>query len=168
MGDTRSEATLVDARNLLVASVDQRLGFDFFGAVVNELPTDVAGKTLYLTGDVARFRGQLAGAARIFAVEELAHNYDSLARVRLGRVPVRVGGVGVYYRLGLTFRTSKTRLRFVDGHPTLPNGAHLTLATEDQRRELFQMRRRENDETNFVYPQLSYTVSESDLLPPAP
>jgi len=98
MGDTRSEATLVDAGNLLVASLDQRLGFDFFGAVVDELPADVSRKTLYLTGDVARFRGCLDGAARVFAIEELACNYDSLERVRLGRVPVRVGGVGVYYR----------------------------------------------------------------------
>jgi len=70
--------------------------------------------------------------------------------------------------LGITFRTSKTLLRFVDGHPTLPSGARLTLASEDQRRELFQMRRRENQETRFVYPSLSYTLSESDLLPPAP
>jgi hypothetical protein len=273
MGDRRSEASLADARNLLVASPDQRLGFDFFGGVVDDLPADVAGKTLYLTGDVARFRGRLDGAARVFAVEELASNYDSLERVRLGRVPVRVGGVGVYYRrffadddeifrrvcsehtfqtltesvkpskahrtgiyltpvhqrgddlsfhllrcstnlsgqpkdsgvgfevplehdsvvafsldsnrrfthaitlraavpdnewFGITFRTSKTLLRFVDGHPTLPSGARLTLASEDQRRELFQMRRRENQETSFEYPPLSYTLSESDLLPPAP
>jgi len=70
--------------------------------------------------------------------------------------------------LGITFRTSKTLLRFVDGHPTLPSGAPLTLASEDERRELFQMRRRENQETHFLYPSLSYTLSESDLLPPAP
>src|SRR6188768_3204347 len=98
MGDSRSLATLVDARNVLVASPDQRLAFDFFGAVVDDLPADVAGKTLYLTGDVARFRGRFDGAARVFAVEELACNYGSLERVRLGRVPVRVAGVGVYYR----------------------------------------------------------------------
>jgi hypothetical protein len=98
MGDRRIHASLSDARNLLVASLDQHLGFDFFGAVVDDLPADITGRTLYLTGDVARFRGRLDGAARVFAVEELACNYDSLERVRLGRVPVRVGGVGVYYR----------------------------------------------------------------------
>jgi hypothetical protein len=70
--------------------------------------------------------------------------------------------------LGITFRTSKTLVRFVDGHPTLPSGARLMLADEHQRRELFQMRRRENQETSFEYPSLSYTLSESDLLPPAP
>ncbi|HVJ18452.1 MAG TPA: hypothetical protein VM686_23695, partial [Polyangiaceae bacterium] len=69
---------------------------------------------------------------------------------------------------GITFRTSKTLLRFEGGQPTLPSGARLTLASEDQRRELFQMRRRENEETSFVYPSVSYTLSESDLLPPTP
>ena len=68
--------------------------------------------------------------------------------------------------LGITFRTSKTFVRFVDTHPTLPNGARLTLANEEQRRDFFQMRRRENDETGFAYPTISYTLSESDLLPP--
>lgn len=68
--------------------------------------------------------------------------------------------------LGITFRTSKTFVRFVDGHPTLPSGVRLTFANEEQRRELFQMRRRENDETSFEYPAISYTLSESDLVPP--
>jgi hypothetical protein len=70
--------------------------------------------------------------------------------------------------LGITFRTSKTLISFVDGQPTLPSGALLTLASEEQRRELLQMRRRENEELDFAYPSLSYTLSESDLLPPAP
>jgi hypothetical protein len=70
--------------------------------------------------------------------------------------------------LGLTFRTSETRVRFVGGQPTLPGGKPLTLASEDQRQELLQLRRRENEETSFTYPPLSYTLSESDLLPPAP
>ena len=69
--------------------------------------------------------------------------------------------------LGITFRTSKTFVRFVDGHPHLSNGARLTLANDDQRRELFQLRRRENDETSFTYPPISYTISESDLSPPS-
>lgn len=99
MGDTRIEATLVDAGNLLVASPDLRLGFDFFGSVVTDLPADVSGKTVYLTGDIARLQGRLEGTARTFVIEELSHGYDdSLELVALGKVPVRVGGVGVYYR----------------------------------------------------------------------
>lgn len=68
--------------------------------------------------------------------------------------------------LGFTFRTSKTFVRFVDGQPCFLDGARLTLADDDQRRELFQLRRRENDETSFTYPSISYTTSESDLRAP--
>ncbi|MGW8761492.1 alpha-ketoglutarate-dependent dioxygenase AlkB [Streptomyces sp. NPDC055815] len=68
--------------------------------------------------------------------------------------------------LGLTFRTSKTLLRFRDGHAYLPEGVRLASADEEQRREFYRLRRRENDETDFAYPLLTYTVSESDLMPP--
>ncbi|WP_369185489.1 alpha-ketoglutarate-dependent dioxygenase AlkB [Streptomyces sp. Y1] len=68
--------------------------------------------------------------------------------------------------LGVTFRTSKTLLRFRDGHARLPQGARLTAADEEQRQEFYRLRRRENQETDFGYPPLTYTVSESDLLPP--
>ncbi|GAA3091697.1 hypothetical protein GCM10017562_73590 [Streptomyces roseofulvus] len=69
--------------------------------------------------------------------------------------------------LGVTFRTSKTTVRFVDGHVSLPQGVRLTLADDEQARAFYRLRRRENDETDFTYPPLSYTVSESDLMPPA-
>jgi hypothetical protein len=69
--------------------------------------------------------------------------------------------------LGVTFRTSKTFVRFRGGHAFLPQGARLTLADEEQRREFYRLRRRENNETDFVYPLLTYTISESDLIPPA-
>ncbi|MGW4351140.1 hypothetical protein ACWELJ_03520 [Nocardia sp. NPDC004582] len=69
--------------------------------------------------------------------------------------------------LGVTFRTSKTFLRFRDGHPYLPWGARLMSADDDQRREFYRLRRRENTETDFVYPALTYSISESDLSPPA-
>ncbi|WP_374775245.1 alpha-ketoglutarate-dependent dioxygenase AlkB [Streptomyces sp. NBC_01310] len=68
--------------------------------------------------------------------------------------------------LGVTFRTSKTLLRFRDGHAYLPQGTRLTSADDEQRREFYRLRRRENNETDFAYPALTYTVSESDLLPP--
>ncbi|KAB2389984.1 hypothetical protein F9B16_01700 [Actinomadura montaniterrae] len=47
-----------------------------------------------------------------------------------------------------------------------PEGARLTLADDEQRREFYRLRRRENNETDFAYPLLTYTVSESDLMPP--
>jgi hypothetical protein len=68
--------------------------------------------------------------------------------------------------LGVTFRTSKTFLRFHDGRPHLPQGARLRPADDEQRHEFYRLRRRENNETDFVYPPLTYTVSESDLMLP--
>ncbi|MDX2395407.1 MULTISPECIES: hypothetical protein [unclassified Streptomyces] len=68
--------------------------------------------------------------------------------------------------LGVTFRTSKTLVRFRDGHAYLPQGARLTSADDEQRREFYRLRRRENDEPDFSYPLLTYTISESDLMPP--
>lgn len=68
--------------------------------------------------------------------------------------------------LGVTFRTSKTFVRFHDGHAYLSQGARLISADDEQRKEFYHLRRRENNETDFTYPPLSYTVSESDLMPP--
>ncbi|KQX46123.1 MULTISPECIES: hypothetical protein [unclassified Streptomyces] len=68
--------------------------------------------------------------------------------------------------LGVTFRTSKTLVRFRDGDAYLPQGERLMPADEEQSRAFYQMRRRENHEEDFVYPPLTYTVSESDLVPP--
>lgn len=68
--------------------------------------------------------------------------------------------------LGVTFRTSKTLVRFRDGEAYLPQGARLAVADEEQRREFYRLRRRENNETDFVYPLLTYTISDSDLMPP--
>ncbi|MEU7070071.1 alpha-ketoglutarate-dependent dioxygenase AlkB [Streptomyces narbonensis] len=70
--------------------------------------------------------------------------------------------------LGVTFRTSKTVVRFRDGHAYLPQGARLTSADDEQRQEFYRLRRRENNETDFTYPLLTYTISESDLMPPVP
>jgi len=107
MGDApRTEATLADANDLLVTlSEPVRLDFDFFGSVVSfddlaaGLP--VSQKTVYLTGDISRLRGiDLQGASRIFVIQELSRGYEdqNLELVDLGKVPVRVGGVGVCYR----------------------------------------------------------------------
>ncbi|MGW6712668.1 hypothetical protein ACWF9X_07855 [Streptomyces globisporus] len=68
--------------------------------------------------------------------------------------------------LGLTFRTSKTSVRFRDGHACLPEGARLALADDEQRSEFYRLRSRENRETDFAYPPLTYTISESDLMRP--
>jgi len=59
---------------------------------------------------------------------------------------------------GITFRTSKTFV--VDGAIA---GVPLTLATDEQRREFLGLRRRENEELDFAWPAISYTLNASDL-----
>jgi hypothetical protein len=68
--------------------------------------------------------------------------------------------------LGITFRTSKTFVRFRDGCAYFLDDARLTLADDEQRREFYLLRRRENNETDFTYPRITYTISASDLMPP--
>ncbi|MFC7791214.1 hypothetical protein [Streptomyces cinereoruber] len=113
MNTTESaEARIEDADNVLVAPSeswgDDGVG-DFFGVTITpeDLASgapDLAGKTVYLCGDVSGIsRSPLRAAERVFVVRELSHGYgegDGTAWtvVGLGRVPLRVHGVGVYYR----------------------------------------------------------------------
>ncbi|WP_069735324.1 hypothetical protein [Streptomyces sp. EN27] len=107
-----SEARIDEADNVLVAPSDVR-GDDaignFFGSTITpeELasdPPDLTGKTVYLCGDLSAMSDdQLRSAARVFVIRELSHGDEEGAgrpwtAVGLGRVPLRVHGVGVYYR----------------------------------------------------------------------
>lgn len=69
--------------------------------------------------------------------------------------------------LGVTFRTSKTFVRIHEREACFEDGSPLTLATPDEAREFFSLRRRENTETQFFYPRLTYTLSDSDRMLPA-
>lgn len=64
------------------------------------------------------------------------------------------------------FRTSKTWVGVRGGQPRLEGGTPLTLANDEERREFLRLRRRENQETDFVYPRVTCTLSPSDLGPP--
>jgi len=68
--------------------------------------------------------------------------------------------------LGITFRTSKTFVRFDNKRSYFEDGTPLTLASSDQSRAFYAYRRSENNETDYVYPGITYTISESDLVPP--
>jgi len=96
----RTEARLVATQNVLVAlSQDTALIPNFCGSVCTEL-TDLAQKTVYLCGDLSKVSElDLRGAARVFVIREISHGYnESWPLVDMGRVPVLVHGVGVYYR----------------------------------------------------------------------
>ncbi|KJY33032.1 hypothetical protein VR44_14665 [Streptomyces katrae] len=111
--EERAEARIEDAGNVLVAPWALR-GDDsvreFFGAVITpeELASgavDLAGRTVYLCGDLSGIGGrQLDAADRVFVVRELSHGYrgggggEPWTVVGVGRVPLRVHGAGVYYR----------------------------------------------------------------------
>ncbi|MFE2934135.1 hypothetical protein [Streptomyces sp. NPDC059278] len=107
-----AEARIEDADNILVAPSalrDHDVVRDFFGATIT--PEDLASgthvlarRTVYLCGDMSGISvDQLRSADRVFVVRELSHGYHEddggpWTPVELGRVPLRVHGVGVYYR----------------------------------------------------------------------
>ncbi|MFJ9453654.1 hypothetical protein ACIRST_01120 [Kitasatospora sp. NPDC101447] len=107
-----AEACIEDAGNILVAPSalqDDDAVRDFFGSTVTPEEfasgsADLAQRTVYLCGDVSGIDARrLRAAARVFVVRELSHGYQEgggapWTVVGLGRVPVRVHGVGVYYR----------------------------------------------------------------------
>ncbi|OCA73981.1 alpha-ketoglutarate-dependent dioxygenase AlkB [Chryseobacterium arthrosphaerae] len=68
--------------------------------------------------------------------------------------------------LGITFRKSKTYIRFSDTLPCFSTGELFKLADKEQESEFFQLRGRENRSLDFVYPDLNYTISQGDLLIP--
>ncbi|WBP89986.1 hypothetical protein [Kitasatospora cathayae] len=108
----RTEARIEGASNVLVAPSALRghdLIRDFFGSTITpeDLASgspDLAQKTVYLCGDTSEISArQLHTAARVFVIRDLSPGYHEdvdgpWPLVDLGRVPVRVHGVGVHYR----------------------------------------------------------------------
>lgn len=109
----RTEARILHTNNILIvppALEGDGLARNFCGSVITTddlssgLP-DFSGKTVYLCGDVSGISGHnLEAAARIFSVREFSQGHEednddgTGTVVDLGRVPVNVHGVGVYYR----------------------------------------------------------------------
>ncbi len=67
--------------------------------------------------------------------------------------------------LGITFRTSKTFIHFKENLPYFSDGNLLEIATENQKKDFFMLKGQENNNVDFVYPHITYTFSESDLMP---
>lgn len=75
--------------------------------------------------------------------------------------------------LGITFRLSKTFIKFVDDIPyfypnTLSNGSLtkiLKLADKDNRKEFSKYKGHENANVDYKYSEIDYSISISDLLP---
>lgn len=68
--------------------------------------------------------------------------------------------------LGITFRLSKTFIRYVEGVPCFySNDKILRLATEEERKDLAKHKRSENEKIEYKYPDIEYTISIGDILP---
>ena len=66
---------------------------------------------------------------------------------------------------GLTLRTSKTFIKFIDSIPYILND-ELKLATAEEKKEFYKLRSIENKSSHFDYPHISYTISSSDIVKP--
>jgi hypothetical protein len=108
----RTEARILNTNNILIAPsvLDAKSAIgDFCGTVIAiedisaHLPS-LSQKTVYLCGDLSQIDyHHLNAAERIFAIDQLSHGYKesddkSWKLVNLGRVPIDMHGVGVYYR----------------------------------------------------------------------
>jgi hypothetical protein len=68
--------------------------------------------------------------------------------------------------LGITFRLSKTFIQFINNIPYLyPKLHQLVLATEEEKKEYYSLRYKENKELNWQWPLITYTISSSDIMP---
>lgn len=70
--------------------------------------------------------------------------------------------------IGITFRLSKTFVRYTESGPVFcRDGKPLTLATDVERSHFYKLRNVENKNMGFKYTDtIRYTVSESDLIRP--
>lgn len=68
--------------------------------------------------------------------------------------------------LGITFRKSKTFVSFDNNIAYLSNQKKLTLANQSDRKEFFKLKGMENRVQDFIYPEITYTVSKGDMIKP--
>jgi hypothetical protein len=68
--------------------------------------------------------------------------------------------------LGITFRCSKTLINFVNNKPFFNTGQQLVMANEIQSKEFYTFKSQENNQVNFIYPSINYTLNSADFLQP--
>ncbi len=67
--------------------------------------------------------------------------------------------------LGITFRLSKTYIKFVNNIPYfVANNKMLTFATEEERHQFMIHKSKENSQVGYDYPEITFTISPSDLI----
>ncbi len=69
--------------------------------------------------------------------------------------------------LGITLRLSKTFIKFVNEIPYFSNKqVELKIANEQEKKDFYLLRSQENKSIDFVYSELYFTISPSDLMNP--
>lgn len=96
----------------------------------------------------------------------LATNSKFLHKIILESLPSLKKQEKDHKWLGITFRKSKTFIQFKDNKPYFSTGELLEVANEDQKKEFYSLRKEENSAMNYIYPQLSYTLSVADTMIP--
>lgn len=67
--------------------------------------------------------------------------------------------------IGITFRLTKTYIEFINEIPYFyKTDKILKLANEEETKEFYSLRQKENKNIVFEYPELNYTISMSDLI----
>ncbi|AYV75365.1 MAG: hypothetical protein Terrestrivirus1_239 [Terrestrivirus sp.] len=69
--------------------------------------------------------------------------------------------------LGITFRLSKTFIKFINEIPYFYPEMNriLKLANDEEKKEFYKQRSKENSNVIHNYPEIDYTISVSDILP---
>jgi hypothetical protein len=68
--------------------------------------------------------------------------------------------------LGITFRLSKTFIKFINNNPHMcHNDEILRIASDEEKTEFYKHKGIENKEDEYTYPEINYTISASDQMP---
>ena len=67
--------------------------------------------------------------------------------------------------IGITFRLSKTFIKFINEIPYFNNSEiELKMATTEESKEYYKCRSMENKSIDYIWPEIRYTISESDII----
>lgn len=67
--------------------------------------------------------------------------------------------------LGITFRLSKTYIKFDNNIPYFyPDNIILKMATDEERKQFMKLKGLENSNVEYTYPKIAYTISSNDLM----
>jgi len=67
--------------------------------------------------------------------------------------------------LGITFRLSKTFVKFINNKPYINDSdISFKMASDDEKKAFYKQRGKENSNIEHTYPDINYTISKSDLM----